>query len=77
MATVSDKYVGHQIGSDGATNLNGYHTIDASTSYDFGKFKLKLAVFNLADSRAQIDFDGTYDVFQVGRQIQGTIEAKF
>jgi len=32
---------------------------------------------HLADSRAQIDFDGTYEVFQVGRQVQGTIEAKF
>jgi iron complex outermembrane receptor protein len=77
MASVSDKYIGHQIGSDGATNLNGYHTVDLSASYDFGKFKLKLAVFNLADQRAETDFDGTYEVFQVGRQIQGTLEAKF
>jgi iron complex outermembrane receptor protein len=76
-ASVSDKFVGPQIGSDGATHLGGYNTADASVSYDFGRFKLKLAVFNLADSRAQIDFDGTYEVFQVGRQIQGTIEAKF
>ncbi len=76
-ASVSDKYVGPQIGSDGATHLSGYDTIDASVSYDFGKFKLKLAGFNLADHRAQVDFDGTYAVFQVGRQIQGTIEAKF
>ncbi len=53
------------------------NTVDASLSYDFGKFKVKVAAFNLADSRAQIDFDGTYEVFQVGRQIQGTIEAKF
>jgi iron complex outermembrane receptor protein len=77
LASVSDKYVGHQIGSDGATNLNGYHTVDLSASYDFGKFKLKLAVFNLADQRAETDFDGIYEVFQVGRQIQGTLEAKF
>ena len=76
-ASVSDKYVGPQIGSDGATHLAGYDTVDASVSYDFGKFKLKLAGFNLADRRAQVDFDGTYAVFQVGRQIQGTIEAKF
>lgn len=76
-ASVSDKFVGPQVGSDGATQLRGYHTIDASLSYDFGRFKLKVAAFNLADSRAQIDFDGTYEVFQVGRQIQGTIEAKF
>jgi iron complex outermembrane receptor protein len=76
-ASVSDKFVGPQVGSDGATQLRGYHTADASVSYDFGRFKLKLAVFNIADNRAQIDFDGTYLVFQVGRQIQGTIEAKF
>ena len=77
MASVSDKYIGAQVGSDGATNLAGYNTADASVSYDFGKFKLKVAVFNLADTRAKIDFDGTFDVFQVGRQIQGTLEAKF
>jgi iron complex outermembrane receptor protein len=65
------------VGSDDATQLRGYHTVDASVSYAFGRFKIKLAVFNLADSRAQIDFDGTYEVFQVGRQIQGTLEAKF
>ena len=76
-ASFDDKYVGPQIGSDGLTHLAGYDTMDASVSYDFGKFKLKLAAFNLADNRAQLDFDGTYAVFQVGRQIQGTIEAKF
>lgn len=76
-ASLSNKYVGPQIGSDGATHLAGYNTIDGSVSYDFGRFKVKLAGFNLADRRAQIDYDGTYMVFQVGRQIQGTIEAKF
>ncbi|HEX4198732.1 MAG TPA: TonB-dependent receptor [Caulobacteraceae bacterium] len=77
MASIADKFVGPQVGSDGVTNLAGYNTVDATVSYDFGRFKLKLAAFNLADSRAQIDFDGTYEVFQVGRQIQATIEAKF
>jgi iron complex outermembrane receptor protein len=76
-ASISDKFVGPQVGSDGATQLRGYHTIDASLAYDFGRFRVKVAAFNLADQRAQIDFDGTYEVFQVGRQIQGTIEAKF
>jgi outer membrane receptor protein involved in Fe transport len=57
--------------------LKSYHTIDGSVSYDFGKFKLKLAGFNLADSRSTIDFDGAYYVFQVGRQIQLTAQAKF
>ena len=77
MATVSDKYVAAQVGSDGVTNLGGYNTVDATVAYDFGRFKVKLAVFNLANSRAETDFDGTFEVFQVGRQIQGTLEAKF
>jgi iron complex outermembrane receptor protein len=32
--------------------LPGYDTIDASAAYDFGRFKVKLQGFNLADSRA-------------------------
>jgi iron complex outermembrane receptor protein len=77
LATVSDKFVGSQIGSDGATDIKAYYTLDASTSYDFGRFKLKLQGFNLLDRRAMTDSDGTYYVFQVGRQIQGTIAVKF
>jgi iron complex outermembrane receptor protein len=76
-ATASEKWVGPQIGSDGATHLGPYDTIDASVAYDFGRFKLKFAAFNLADRRARVDFDGVYTVYQVGRQVQGTIEAKF
>jgi len=76
-ATLSDKLVGPQIGSDGATDIKSYQTVDGSVSYDFGRFKLKLAGFNLFDQRALTDFDGTFYVFQVGRQIQGTVEAKF
>lgn len=68
--------VGPQLGSDGATRLSAYTTVDGSVSYDFGHVKLKLAGFNLANSRSMIDFDGTYYVFQVGRQIQMTLEAK-
>jgi hypothetical protein len=37
---------------------------------------MKLAGFNLADNRAMIDSDGTYYVFQVGRQVQVTLEGK-
>ena len=77
MGTLSAKDVGSQLGSDGATYIPSYTTVDASITYDFGRFKLKLAVFNLADQRALTDFDGTYSVFQVGRQIQGTLQAKF
>ena len=76
-ATLSDKLVGGQLASDGATHLGAYDTIDGSISYDFGKFKLKVAAFNIADRRARVDFDGTYTVYQVGRQVQATIQAKF
>ena len=46
-------------------------------AYDFGRFKVKLAAFNIGDNRALTDFDGSYYVFQVGRQVQLTLEAKF
>lgn len=75
--SVSDKLVGAQLASDGATHMSAYNTVDASLSYDFGKFKLKTAVFNIADSRAQVDFDGLFHVYQVGRQVQVTVEVKF
>ena len=32
--------------------LPGYNSLDASTAYDFGRFKVKLQGFNLADHRA-------------------------
>jgi iron complex outermembrane recepter protein len=70
------KWVGPQLGSDGVTHLGAHTTVDGSVSYDFGHIKLKLAGFNLADSRAMIDSDGTYYVFQVGRQVQVTLEDK-
>ncbi len=69
--------------------LNGYDTTDASVSYDFGHFKLKLAAFNLFDHRAITGIiqaesgasaaPSAADLysFQVGRQVQATIEAKF
>jgi iron complex outermembrane recepter protein len=76
MASASAKWVGPQIGSDGATPVSAYTTVDGSVAYDFGNIKLKLAGFNLGNSRSLIDFDGTYYVFQVGRQIQMTFEAK-
>lgn len=76
-ASFSDKIVGPQLGSDGATWIKSYATLDASVSYDLGKAKLKLAVFNLADSRGAQDYDGTFWVYQVGRQVQGTVQVKF
>ena len=76
-ATVSDKYVGPQLGSDQATRISHYSSVDASVSYDFGHLKLKLAAFNLADKRALLDTDGQFYAYAVGRQVQGTVQAKF
>jgi iron complex outermembrane receptor protein len=69
-----------------AISLPGFDTLDASGSYDFGHFKLKLAVFNLADKRAITSFSGQvlysptdtglYQL-QSGRTIMGTLIAKF
>jgi iron complex outermembrane receptor protein len=76
-ASVSDKIIGPQLASDGATWLNAYSTVDASVAYDFGRVKVKLAAFNLANSRPLFDFDGTFSVYQVGRQVQATLQVKY
>jgi len=76
-ASVSDKIVGAQLASDQATRISPYSSVDASLSYDFGHIKAKLAVFNLADKRSLLDYDGQFYVYQVGRQVQGTLQAKF
>jgi iron complex outermembrane receptor protein len=69
--------------------LPGYSTLDASTAYDFGNFKIKLSGFNLADNRAITSYkpaktatalyqtDTSYYEFQAGREIQVTLQAKF
>jgi iron complex outermembrane receptor protein len=75
-ASALDKWVGQQLGSDGATWLPSYNTFDASLAYDFGHIRLKLAGFNLANHRSLTDFDGVYYVYQVGREIQFTVEGK-
>ena len=58
-----------------------FSTISASLGYDFGKFKLKVAAFNLADHRAITSITGPtatdFYTYQAGRTILGTIEAKF
>ncbi len=54
----SGAYVGGYVDATGATNngkaltLPGYNTLDASVAYDFGRFRVKLQAFNLADNRA-------------------------
>lgn len=68
--------------------LPGYDTFDGSVGYDFGRYAVKLQGFNLLDKRAVTAFSGSvvYDnsfkdtglyTFQAGRQILGTISAKF
>lgn len=78
------KEVGAQ--SYGAGELKAYNTFNAIAAYDFGKFKIKLSGFNLADHRAITNFSGTklYSTsdaglyqFQAGREIQVTLQAKF
>jgi iron complex outermembrane recepter protein len=64
-----------------ARKIGPYSTTDASISYDFGHFRVKLAGFNLFDNRTITSITGPAAkdlyTFQAGRQIQGTIEAKF
>jgi len=76
-ATFTDKIVGAQLASDGATRISPYATLDASLAYDLGHVKLKIAAFNMADRRALLDYDGTYSLYQVGREVQGTVQVKF
>jgi iron complex outermembrane receptor protein len=45
----------------------GYDTIDASAAYDFGRFKVKLQGFNLADSRAITSYKPTSDSTGLGQ----------
>jgi iron complex outermembrane receptor protein len=72
-----------------ARKIDGYDTTDASVSYDFGHFRVKLAAFNLFDHRSLTGIvlgssapnaaPAANDLYsyQVGRQVQATIEAKF
>jgi iron complex outermembrane receptor protein len=83
------KRVGSQIMNTNPESwvVNPYNTMDVAGAYDFGKFKLKLQVSNLADHRA-VDlikpvnktsapspFDQYY--YQSGRNAQLTLIAKF
>jgi iron complex outermembrane receptor protein len=70
-----------------ALELPRYSTLDSSISYDFGRLKAKLAVFNMLDDRAITVFAGQGPLyssqsmglyqFQSGRDIQATLEARF
>ena len=72
---------GVAVGAGQPRKIDAYTSTDATVSYDFGRFKLKVAGFNLFDHRSITSITaaaatGLY-TFQAGRQIQGTIEAKF
>ena len=72
-----EKYVGTQLGGDGATWIGGYGTVNGTISYKFGDHvEVRFAAFNLADKRPMTDFDGTFYAFAVGRQLQATLSLR-
>ena len=80
-ATVTYKESGKFLPYAGSPQFPGYNSIDASAAYDFGKFKVKLQGFNLADKRAVTSQSGasatSYVQFQAGRQVELTLQGKF
>ena len=60
--------------------IPAYSTINGTIGYDFGKVKVKLAAFNLADHRAITSITGPtaadFYTFQAGRTVLVTLEAK-
>ncbi|HKT53434.1 MAG TPA: TonB-dependent receptor [Caulobacteraceae bacterium] len=70
------KQVGQFISSDGP-RFPGYNTVDASASYDFGRFAVKVQAFNLADTRATTGLSSGFYTFEAGRQVELTLIAKF
>ena len=59
-----------------------YSQINAEVGYDFGRFKVKLAGYNLADHRTIISIGGNGAAtdlyqFQAGRQVMLTLQAKY
>jgi iron complex outermembrane receptor protein len=62
--------------------IGAYSTLNTTLGYDFGRFKVKVAVTNLAGNRSVTSItgpttDADYYTWQAGRSITGTIEAKF
>ncbi len=74
--SVTYKQSGAYISSDGP-RMSGYDTIDASGTYDFGHYAVKLQVFNIADKRAVTALSGGLYSFQAGREVLATLSAKF
>ena len=80
-----DKFTGTQYADDGepaALRIPGYNTAIASASYDIGRFTIGVNVSDLFNSTkvTKIDVNGApYDQyhFQPGREISGSISARF
>lgn len=70
------KEVGSQVSSDGP-KLSSYNTINATAGYDLGHVRVKVAVNNLADHRSPTSLSGGFYTFEAGREVVGTVEAKF
>ncbi len=70
--------------TNGAAVINPYSTVNATAAYSFGQFKVKFAVYNLANQRsitsstsgATLSASDLY-TFQAGREVQVTLQAKF
>ena len=84
-ASVIDKYTGVQYGDDGEPadlRIPGYNTTILAADYEFQAFSIGLSITDLFDATrvTKIDVNGApYDQyhFQPGREIQGTITARF
>lgn len=84
--TVTFKEVGAQAYYND-DELKPYNTLNAALAYDFGRFKIKLAGFNLADRRSVVNYTGKnalwnptstgFYQFEAGRELQVTLQAKF
>ena len=74
--TLTYKQSGSFISTQGP-KFGGFDTVDASVAYDFGRVKVKLQGFNLADRRSTTALAGPFFVFQTGRDVEVTLIGKF
>jgi iron complex outermembrane receptor protein len=61
--------------------IGAYSTLNGTVAYDFGHYKVKVGVFNIADKRSITSISGTgaasdFYTFEAGREILLTLEAK-
>ncbi len=91
-AGLTYKEVGRQVAYEAALNaalpnnlteeeIGSYNTTNATLAYDFGKFKMKVAGFNLFNHRDITSATGStptsFVTFQGGREVLVTLEAKW